>query len=218
MKRFAAEFVGTALLLCTVIGSGVMAERLAGGNLAVALSANAAATGAILYVLISLFGPISGAHFNPVVTLAFALRGEIGPGVAAVYAGVQAVGGIVGAWLAHLMFELPVLQVSDHPREGPAQWLSEGVAAFGLVLTILGGLRWRSERVPSLVALYICAAYWFTASTSFANPAAVFARTLSNTFAGIAPASAPPFVLAQVAGAALAVGVAHWLFRPESAQ
>ena len=215
MRKVAAEFAGTALLLCAVIGSGIMAEQLAGGNMAVALLANTVATGAILYVLIAILGPVSGAHFNPAVTLVFALRCEIGAGLAGAYAAAQVAGGVVGAWLAHLMFAQPMIQVSDHPREGPAQWLSEGVAAFGLVLTILGGLRWKPERVPALVALYICAAYWFTASTSFANPAAAVARSLSDSFAGIAPSSVPPFVAAQFARAVLASGVASWLFKPE---
>ena len=206
------------MLLCAVIGSGIMAVRLADGNAAVALLANTAATGAILYVLISLLGPVSGAHFNPAVTLVFALRRELGAGLAAAYAAAQVAGGIAGAWLAHLMFETPVLQVSARLRDGPAQWLSEGVAAFGLVLTILGGLRFAPERIPALVALYICAAYWFTASTSFANPAAAVARSLSDSFADIAPTSVPAFVAAQLAGAVLAWGAANWLFKPEPAR
>lgn len=218
VRRLTAEFLGTGLLLCAVIGSGIMAVRMADGNDAVALLANTAATGAILYVLISLLGPVSGAHFNPAVTLVFALRREIGPVLAAAYAAVQIAGGVAGAWLAHLMFELPVLQVSTHLRDGPAQWLSEGVAAFGLVLAILGGLRFAPERIPALVALYICAAYWFTASTSFANPAAAVARSLSDSFAGIAPSSVPAFIAAQLVGAVLAWGAASWLFKPEPAR
>ena len=169
-RRLVAEFLGTALLLCTVIGSGIMAEALAAGNAAVALLANTAATGAILYVLIVTLGPVSGAHFNPAVTLVFWMRREMAALAALAYAAVQVTGGIAGAWLAHLMFAQPVLQLSDKLRDGPAQWLSEGVAAFGLVLAILGGLRWAPERVPGLVALYICAAYWFTASTSSPTP------------------------------------------------
>ena len=218
LRRIAAEFAGTALLLAAVIGSGVMGERLAQGNLAVALLANTAATGAILYVLIAILGPVSGAHFNPAVTLVFAIRREIGAGLAAAYAVAQVAGGIAGAWLAHLMFELPVLQQSHHLRDGPAQWLSEAVAAFGLVLVILGAAPRQPDRVPALVALYICAAYWFTASTSFANPAAAVARSLSDTFAGIAPSSVPAFVAAQLVGAVLAAGAAAWLFKAEPAR
>lgn len=218
LRRLAAEFAGTGLLLCAVIGSGIMAVRLADGNDAVALLANTGATGAILYVLISVLGPISGAHFNPAVTLAFALRREIGAGLAVAYAAAQFAGGIAGAWVAHLMFEAPVWQISARLRDGPAQWLSEGVAAFGLVVTILGGVRYAPERIPGLVALYICAAYWFTASTSFANPAAAVARSLSDSFAGIAPSSVPGFVAAQFLGAVVAWGVSMWLFKPEPAR
>ena len=218
LRRLAAEGLGTAALLCAVVGSGIMAERLSGGNVGVALLANTAATGAILYVLIVMLGPISGAHFNPAVTLMFAVRRQIGAGMAAAYATVQAAGGVAGAWLAHLMFEEPVFQLAQKLRDGPAQWLSEAVAAFGLVLTILGGLRWAPERVPGLVALYICAAYWFTASTSFANPAAALARMLSDSFAGIAPGSVLPFVAAQLLGALLATAAGGWLFKPEPAR
>ena len=218
MRAIAAEFAGTALLLCAVIGSGIMGEQLAGGNLAVALLANTAATGAMLFVLIAAFGPVSGAHLNPAVTLVFALRRKIDPALAAAYVAAQVAGGVAGAWLAHLMFEKPVLQLSTHLRDGPGQWLSEAVAAFGLVLTILAGLRWKPERIPALVALYICAAYWFTASTSFANPAAAVARSLSDSFAGIAPSSVPPFVAAQFLGAILAAVAASWLFKPEPAR
>jgi len=218
LRRLAAEGLGTAALLCAVVGSGIMAERLSGGNVGVALLANTAATGAILYVLIVMLGPISGAHFNPAVTLMFAVRRQIGAGMAAAYAAVQAAGGVAGAWLAHLMFEEPVFQLAQKLRDGPAQWLSEAVAAFGLVLTILGGLRWAPERVPGLVALYICAAYWFTASTSFANPAAALARMLSDSFAGIAPGSVLPFVAAQLLGALVATAAGGWLFKPEPAR
>jgi len=218
VRAIAAEFAGTALLLCAVIGSGIMGEQLAGGNLAVALLANTAATGAMLFVLIAAFGPVSGAHLNPAVTLVFALRRKIDPALAAAYVAAQVAGGVAGAWLAHLMFEKPVLQLSTHLRDGPGQWLSEAVAAFGLVLTILAGLRWKPERIPALVALYICAAYWFTASTSFANPAAAVARSLSDSFAGIAPSSVPPFVAAQFLGAILAAVAASWLFKPEPAR
>jgi glycerol uptake facilitator-like aquaporin len=193
-----------------------MGERLAGGNVAIALLGNTIATGAGLVVLITIFGPVSGAHFNPAVTLVFVLRGELCVRVAAAYVIVQIAGGIVGAWTAHLMFAEPVFQLSQKLREGPAQALSEGVATFGLILTILGALRFRPETTPFLVGLYITSAYWFTASTSFANPAVTIARSLSNTFAGIAPYSAPAFIVAQIAGAVLAAGLGRWLFRQEA--
>lgn len=211
IRRLVAEALGTALLLAVVVGSGVMGERLAGGNVAVALLANTLATGAGLIVLITIFGPLSGAHFNPAVTLVFALRGEIRARLAAAYAAAQAVGGVLGVWLAHLMFAEPVLQVSTKLRDGPAQALSEGVAAFGLVGVILGCLRFRPDATPTMVGLYITAAYWFTASTSFANPAVTVARSLSDTFAGIAPSSAPAFIAAQLAGAVLAAYLFRWL-------
>jgi glycerol uptake facilitator-like aquaporin len=214
--RLAAEALGTGLLLAVVIGSGIMGERLAGGNVAIALLGNTIATGAGLVVLISVFGPLSGAHFNPAVTLVFALRRELGVGLAAAYVTVQIAGGIVGAWTAHLMFAEPVFQLSQKLREGPAQAFSEGVATFGLILTILGALRFRAEATPFLVGLYISSAYWFTASTSFANPAVTIARALSNTFAGIAPSSAPAFIVAQIAGAVLAARLGRWLFRQEA--
>ncbi|WP_296818424.1 MIP/aquaporin family protein, partial [Brevundimonas sp.] len=204
VRRLAAEALGTALLLAVVVGSGVMGERLADGNVAIALLANTLATGAGLVVLITVFGPLSGAHFNPAVTLVFALRGEIRARLAAAYAAAQVVGGVLGVWLAHLMFAEPVLQMSTKLRDGPAQALSEGVAAFGLVGVILGCLRFRPDATPTMVGLYITAAYWFTASTSFANPAVTVARSLSDTFAGIAPSSAPAFIAAQLAGAVLA--------------
>lgn len=207
-RRLLAEFLGTALLLAVVIGSGVMGERLAGGNVAVALLANALATVGGLYVLIEVFGPISGAHFNPAVSLVMALRGEL-PGTAlAPYVAAQLLGAACGAWLAHAMFELDILQWSTRMRAGPPQWLAEAIATFGLVLVIL---RVPSSRVAAAVAAYIGAAYWFTASTSFANPAAVFGRMMSNTFAGIAPSSAPGFVLAQLAGAIAALLVCRVL-------
>ncbi|HEY5006821.1 MAG TPA: MIP/aquaporin family protein, partial [Caulobacteraceae bacterium] len=188
-------------------------ERLAGGNAAIALLGNTLATGAGLVVLITIFGPLSGAHFNPVVTLVFALRREIAARTAAAYAAVQVVGAILGVWTAHLMFAEPILQISTKLREGPAQAFSEGVATFGLIATILGSLRFRPDTTPMMVGLYITAAYWFTASTSFANPAVTIARSLSDTFAGIAPTSAPAFIAAQISGAAVAAYVFRWLFQ-----
>lgn len=215
MQRLTAEFLGTLLLLTGVVGSGIMAEALSGGNTGVALLANAIATGGVLYVLISILGPVSGAHFNPAVTLGFALRGDIGRTEAAQFVLVQITGGILGVWLAHAMFDLAILQTSTHLRTGGAQWLAEVVATFGLLLTILGGIRHRPEAVPALVAMYITAAYWFTASTSFANPAVTIARGLSDTFAGIYPAHIPMFILAQIAGALLALMAARILFADE---
>ena len=210
-RRLAAEALGTALLLAVVIGSGIMGERLAGGNAALALLGNTLATGAGLVVLITIFGPISGAHFNPAVTLVFALRREIGWRVAAAYAAVQLAAAWAGVLAAHAMFAEPLLQVSTKLRDGPAQAWAEFVATFGLVATILGALRFRPHATPAAVGLYITAAYWFTASTSFANPAVTVARSLSDTFAGIAPASAPAFVAAQLAGALAAWAVMGWL-------
>lgn len=215
-RRLVAEALGTAMLLAIVIGSGVMGERLAGGNAAIALLGNTLATGAGLVVLITIFGPLSGAHFNPAVTLVFAARREIGWRLALAYVAVQAVGAVVGVWTAHLMFELPVLQVSQKLRDGPAQAFSEGIATFGLVATILGAIRFRSDATPLMVGRYITAAYWFTASTSFANPAVTVARSLSDTFAGIAPGSAPAFIASQFAGAALAAVLFGWLLKPRS--
>lgn len=212
--RLLAEFIGTLFLLIGVVGSGIMGEALAGGNIAVALLANAIATGCVLYVGITILGPISGAHFNPAVTLAFHLRDQSGPREALSYVAVQIAGGILGVWLAHLMFDLDVLQVSQTARTGPAQWLAEVVATFGLVFVIFGGLRHAPQAVPTLVALYITGAYWFTASTSFANPAVTVARSFTDTFAGIAPAHAPFFILSQLVGAALAAAAAARLFRP----
>jgi len=215
-RRLLAEFVGTALLLAAVVGSGIMGVALAQGNDAVALLANAGATAAALYVLIVLLGPVSGAHFNPVVTLALRLRGEISSGDAAAYVGTQVVAAIAGVLLAHAMFDLTLIQPGTHVRSGAAQWLSEGVATFGLVLTILVGRRQRAAAVPALVASYIFAAYWFTASTSFANPAVTLARSLTQTFAGIRPADAPGFIAAQIAGMALGLVVAR-LLAPDDA-
>ena len=211
-QKLAAELIGTALLVATVVGSGIMAERLAAGNGAVALLANTIATGAILYVLITVLGPVSGAHFNPAVSAVFALRREVGWATVGAYALAQVLGGVAGTLLAHAMFAEPLFQLSNHARSGAAQWLSEGVATFALVVTILGSLRHRAENTPVAVALVIVAGYWSTASTSFANPAVTLARTLSNTFAGIAPADAPAFVAAQFAGALAALATAHRLF------
>lgn len=206
-----AEALGSFFLFATVVGSGIMAESLAGENVAVALLGNTLATAAMLFVLITMLGPISGAHFNPAVTLVFALRREIGAGLALAFVAAQLAGGIAGVWTAHVMFDLPVLQVSDTARTGTGQWAGEIVATFGLVLTILATLAARPDRVPAGVALYIAAGYWFTSSTSFANPAITVARSLSDTFAGIAPGDVPGFVLAQLAGAVAAMGAAHLL-------
>ena len=214
-RRLAAEGLGTLLLVTTVVGSGIMAQNLAGGNVALALLANAIATGAALIVLITLFGPISGAHFNPAVTLIMALKREFSTTHALGYAAAQIAGGLLGTWLAHAMFALPILQVSATARSGTAQWLAEVVATSGLVLTILLGRRFAASNLPTLVGLYITAAYWFTASTSFANPAVTVARSFSNTFAGINPAHAAAFIVAQVAGAVIGAGVAGWLLKPE---
>jgi glycerol uptake facilitator-like aquaporin len=210
-RRLAAEALGTALLLAIVIGSGIMGDRLAGGNAAIALLGNTLATGAGLTVLITVLGPISGAHFNPAVTLAFAVRGEIGWRRALAYMAVHVTAGVAGVWLAHAMFAEPVFQVSAKLRSGPAEGLAEFVATFGLIGAILGSLRFRPDATPWVVGLYITSAYWFTASTSFANPAVTLARSLSNTFAGIAPASVPLFLAAQIAGALAAVIAFGWL-------
>lgn len=211
-KRTCCEAMGTAFLLAAVIGSGVMAERLAGGNDALALLCNTLATGAILVVIILMFGPVSGAHFNPAVSLTFALRGELSPADAGAFVAAQIVGALLGVWAAHLMFDLPLWQVSTTVRTGPGQWLAEAVATFGLLLTIFGCRGAGTGTVAAAVGLYITAAYWFTASTSFANPAVTFARALSDTFAGIAPSSAPAFVVAQLIGGAAALAFASWLW------
>ncbi|MEE9266461.1 MAG: MIP/aquaporin family protein [Gammaproteobacteria bacterium] len=213
-RRLAAEAIGTAGLLAVVVGSGIMGESLAGGNVAIALLGNTIATGAILVVLILAFGPLSGAHFNPAVTLAFLMRREIAPGVAVLYVLAQIAGGLTGALAAHAMFELPLIQISETARSGPAQWFAEWVATFGLVATILATLRFRPEAVAYAVGLFITAGYWFTASTSFANPAVTIARSFTDTFSGIAPGHAPAFILAQLAGAASATLVFAWLLRP----
>jgi glycerol uptake facilitator-like aquaporin len=210
-QRLGAEFLGTALLLATVIGSGIMGERLAGGNIAIALLGNTLATGAILVVLITMLGPISGAHFNPAVTITFLLRKEMEPAEAAGYVVMQVVGAVLGVLAAHLMFDETLFQVSTKVRAGPPQWFSEWLATFGLVATILLTLRASRTAVPMAVGLYITAAYWFTASTSFANPAVTVARALSNTFAGIRPLDVTPFIAAQLIGAFAALYVCRML-------
>jgi len=210
-RALTAEAVGTALLVATVVGSGVMAERLAAGNDAIALLGNTVATGSMLVVLILMLGSLSGAHFNPVVSLAFALRRELPARLLAPYVAVQLVGAVAGTWLAHAMFGLPILEASTHVRSGPAQWLSELVATFGLLGAIFGTLKARPAAVPYAVGLYISAAYWFTASTSFANPAVTVARALTDTFSGIHPANVAAFVVAQAAGALAAVALFGWL-------
>lgn len=207
-----AELIGTAFLLVTVVGSGIMAEQLAGGNVAIALLGNTIPTGAILVVLITIFGPVSGAHFNPAVTLVFIFRNEISKREGISYVVAQIMGGIIGVWAAHLMFNLDMLQLSQKSRTGGAQWFAEVVATFGLIVTILGTLRSKPESVPLAVGLYITAAYWFTASTSFANPAVTIARSLSETFAGIAPVHMPGFIIAQLIGALLASFYCKWQF------
>ena len=211
-QRIVAEALGSFFLFATVVGSGIMAERLAGGNVALALMGNTLATGAMLFVLITMLGPVSGAHFNPAVTLVMRLRGAIGSAAACAFIAAQLVGGIMGVWAAHLMFDVPILQLSTHVRTGTGQWAGEFVATFGLLLTIIGTVRHRPAWVPASVALYITAAYWFTSSTSFANPAITIARSLSNSFAGIAPGDAPGFIIAQIAGALAAHGAALLLF------
>ena len=202
-RKLLAELLGTALLLACVVGSGIMGVNLAQGNDAIALLANAGATAAILYVLIVVLGPVSGAHFNPAVSMVMRFRGELRSHEALAYVGVQIVAAVAGVLLAHAMFDLPLVQPGTHARTGHAQWLSEGVATFGLVLTILLGVRHRPSAVPALVASYIFAAYWFTASTSFANPAVTIARSLTQTFAGIRPMDVGGFVFAQLIGASL---------------
>jgi glycerol uptake facilitator-like aquaporin len=210
-KRLTAEFIGTAFLLATVVGSGIMAEQLAGGNVAIALLGNTIPTGAILVVLITMLGPISGAHFNPVVTWVFVVQKKISDRDSWAYVGVQIAGAIVGVWAAHLMFGEPVLQLSEKIRSGPAQWFAEGVATFGLIFTILITLKVRQSAVAMAVGLYITAAYWFTASTSFANPAVTIARSLSDSFAGIQPSDVPWFLISQYVGGTLALIMCGWL-------
>jgi glycerol uptake facilitator-like aquaporin len=215
-RRIVAEGLGTAMLLAVVIGSGIMGERLSGGNVAIALG-NTLATGAALTVLITMLGPLSGAHFNPVVTAVFAARRDLEPRLAVAYVAMQIAGAVVGVWIAHLMFAEAPLQISAKLREGPSQAFSEAVATFGLIAAILGSLRFRPAATPAIVGLYITAAYWFTASTSFANPAVTLARALSDTFAGIAPSSVPAFIIAQALGGAAAALLCAWLFRQERA-
>jgi len=214
VQRGAAEFLGTAFLLAGVVGSGIMAAKLAGGNSALALLCNTLPTGAILTVLILALGPVSGAHFNPAVTLAFLFRGDLTWGAASLYVASQLLGGIAGVLAAHAMFDLPFWQVSQTVRTGPGQWFAEFVATFGLVFTIFCCLRSAREAIPYAVGLYITSAYWFTASTSFANPAVTIARSLSDTFAGIAPAGVLPFIAAQILGALLGLHCAGLLYRP----
>ena len=215
-RRLVAEALGTAFLLAAVVGSGIMAERLAGGNLALALLANTFATGAALVVLIAIFAPVSGAHFNPAVTLYFALRRDLGATLAAAYVAAQLAGAAVGVFVAHAMFAAPIFEVSDKLRDGPAQALSEFIATFGLIATIAGAVRYRPSLTPQLVGLYIASAYWFTASTSFANPAVTLARSLTRSFSGIAPHSVPAFVAAQVLGAGAGYVCFNWLFRDQA--
>jgi glycerol uptake facilitator-like aquaporin len=213
-RRLTAEALGTALLVATVVGSGIMAQNLT-KDVALALLGNTLPTGAILVVLITILGPISGAHFNPAVTLIFALRRELSPREALLYTGAQVAGGIAGTVIAHAMFALPLLDASLKVRTGGAQWLAEAVAAFGLVATILAGIRFERASVPWLVGLYITAAYWFTASTSFANPAVAIARSLTNTFSGIRPIDLPGFIAAELCGAVVAMLLLNWLLRAE---
>ena len=215
-QRVIAEGLGTAFLLATVVGSGIMAEQLAGGNIALALLCNSLATGAILVVIILMFTPISGAHFNPAVSLAFALRGELPWQTAAIYMACQIAGGVLGVWAAHLMFDLPVLQISIKIRTGFGQWFAEAVATFGLLLAIFGCAARAPAAIPYAVGLYITAAYWFTASTSFANPAVTLARALSNTFAGIAPGGVMAFIVAQLLGMLVAVLIVRLLWPREA--
>ena len=211
-KRVAAECLGTGLLVVTVVGSGIMGEKLAGGNVALALLGNTLPTGAILVVLILALGPISGAHFNPAVSLVMGLRKEHPWREFLPYAGAQIVGGCVGTLIAHAMFELPLFELAVKVRTGPAQWFAEFVATFGLIVTILAVSRFKSEAIPVAVGLYITAAYWFTASTSFANPAVTIARALTDSFAGIAPGDVPMFIVAQLLGALAGLGVMRWFF------
>ena len=217
-RRLIAEALGSALLLAVVVGSGIMGERLSGGNVAIALLGNTLATGAALVVLIWVFGPISGAHFNPAVTLVAALRRELPIALALAYPLAQVLGGIAGVWVAHAMFGEPILQISTKLRSGGGQAFAEMVATFGLVATILGVSRFRPDSTAMAVGLYITAAYWFTASTSFANPAVTVARSLSDTFAGIAPTSAPAFILAQLGGALLAAALFGWLLKTDTSR
>lgn len=212
VHKYAAECIGSAFLLATVVGSGIMAENLAGGNVAIALLGNTIPTGAILFVLITMFGPISGAHFNPAVTLIFRLKGDIDNGLAINYVLMQILGGLIGVFIAHIMFDLDLFQLSQKARTGPSQWVAEGVATFGLVTTILLTIRANQSAVAMSVGLYITAAYWFTASTSFANPAVTIARSFSDTFAGIRPLDAPLFMISQLVFAYLALLFCRWIY------
>jgi glycerol uptake facilitator-like aquaporin len=211
-RRLAAEALGTALLLATVVGSGIMAEKLAGGNVAIALLGNTLPTGAILVVLITILGPVSGAHFNPVVTAVMAARGQIASTPAILYVATQCAAAVAGVVLAHAMFDLPLAQLSTKVRSSPGQWIAEAVATFGLIVTIFGAIRHRPDAVAMLVGLYITSAYWFTASTSFANPAVTLARCFTDTFAGIAPAGASAFIAAQAIGAVAGSLISRGLF------
>lgn len=213
--KLAAEALGSFFLFATVVGSGIMAERLAGGNVAVALLGNTMATGAMLFVLIAMLGPISGAHFNPAVSLVMWLQKEITAQTLLAYVLIQLATGLVGVWAAHVMFDLPILQFSNKHRTGIGQWTGEFIATFGLVFTILATARHRPGAIPASVALYITAAYWFTSSTSFANPAITVARSLSDSFAGIAPSNLGGFIIAQVIGAVAAFAATKFLFPPE---
>lgn len=215
-QKLGAEALGSFFLFATVVGSGIMAENVAGGNVAVALLGNTLATGAILFVLIAILAPISGAHFNPAVTLVMYLRKELPLSAALLFVLAQLAGGLIGVWAAHVMFEAPVFQLSEKIRTGNGQWLGELIATFGLIFTILGTVRFRAEWVAPAVGLYISAGYWFTSSTSFANPAITVGRAFSNSFAGIAPENVAGFVMAQFAGALLAWALAIWLFDPKS--
>ncbi len=218
-RRLLAEALGTAFLLATVVGSGIMAERLADGNVALALLGNAIPTGAILVVLITIFGPISGAHFNPAVTLCFVMRREIRTPDALAYVAVQLVGAAIGTWCAHLMFDLPILMLGGTVRAGIGQWAGEAIATFGLIAAILACMHFRPKAVAAVVGLYITAAYWFTSSTSFANPAVTLARALTDSFAGIRPVDVPAFIAAQLVGALLASLTAGWLLaQPKEAR
>lgn len=210
-KQLTAEFLGTLLLVCTVVGSGIMAERLADGNVAIALLGNTIPTGAILYVLISIFGPISGAHFNPAVSVVFRLKGELSNNSLVLFVAVQIIGGVMGTVVAHIMFDMAPLELGIKARTGASQWFAEGVATFGLIATILGFVKFNKNAVAMGVGLYITAAYWFTASTSFANPAVTIARSFTNSFSGIDPSHVIAFVVAQLIGAVLALVLFRWL-------
>lgn len=215
-RRLCAEAIGTFFLLAAVVGSGIMGDQLSGGSVGLALLANALATGAALVVLITMLGPISGAHFNPAVTLAFFIRGEVSANIAVLYIVTQIIAAIVGVWAAHLMFSDAIFQTSTTVRTGGPQWFSEFVASFGLIFVIFATLRAKPDAVPMAVGLYITAAYWFTSSTSFANPAVTIARSLSDTFAGIRPLDAPAFIGAQILATLVCVGVVKWLFSEAS--